>query len=217
MREPIKSSIYIGIFEWDSHSLPEWEKLACQVGHRSKNEFSSESRYLEHLAGRGAIAILAKQLNWKITLSTGAFGEPRVKGRENTFASVSHTKGIAVGAIATYPIGVDIEDTKRVISDKVIRKVCHSDELKSFSPIYLWSAKESVSKALGIGIKFGLRAFQIAPIDKKNAQVIFHSQYPTPFALRDAQVSFILHKNWVVSICSEKNAFDTPIKRINLS
>lgn len=87
-------------------------------------------------------------------------GEPAIEGK-SCRASIAHTNGWAIGAVAQHAIGVDIECVRaRIHASELLRYIASLAEqqicarLCKTEPAYaltiLWVVKESVRKCLGI-------------------------------------------------------------------
>ena len=68
----------------------------------------------------------------------GEFGKPMLAGHENLHFSLAHSAGMAVGALSTVPIGVDVERLPGFPRD--------------VAEPYEWTEMESVGKLLGCGV-----------------------------------------------------------------
>ncbi|WP_433162326.1 4'-phosphopantetheinyl transferase family protein [Kribbella sp. CA-247076] len=105
-----------------------------------------------------------------------ATGRPYVDGLD---VSISHSRNLlAVAAAVTGPVGVDVEDVyPRAVSGLAARWFDPSelewmarqpDELVAF--LHLWTAKEAVGKALGLGLRrAGLRRCVPLPMPSDGA------------------------------------------------
>ena len=86
---------------------------------------------------------------------------------KNTMGSISHSGGLAVcaaGMVGSFrAIGIDIQEITESITEKLIKRICSAEELEwareagldelSLRGAALFSAKESVIKALQLGFK----------------------------------------------------------------
>jgi phosphopantetheinyl transferase len=138
----------------------------------------------------------------------------------NLFCSIAHTEWAAVAAVSPYPVGIDIELKNRSVEKVISRVALDSERIqlrKSNQEIQqeikepellLWTGKEAVSKAFGLGIQIGLQNIKI-DFDSK-IKVLCNSKLPTPHILSSPQLQFRVHKDYLISICSEEQAFLKP-------
>ena len=102
-----------------------------------------------------------------IEFTTNAFGKPQLGEPHQASGlhfNVSHTDGIALIAVATVPIGVDIERLREVpAADGLVRRYFHEIEQHQFRSLapslrtaaFLkgWVCKEAVLKGIGCGVR----------------------------------------------------------------
>jgi 4'-phosphopantetheinyl transferase len=90
-------------------------------------------------------------------------GRPIVRANPGLRLSVAHSGEFVACAVSTRSVGVDIERSDRVEADDVLaRRVCTAGELRELERlrpplrhvalIRLWTRKEAVVKALGVGL-----------------------------------------------------------------
>ncbi|WP_165249475.1 4'-phosphopantetheinyl transferase family protein [Adlercreutzia sp. ZJ141] len=75
-------------------------------------------------------------------------GKPVFVGCPEVHFSVSHTKGCVMVVLSDSPCGCDIE-LSRVVPAKVLSKVSSVEERQSFTPLEIWTLKESAVKFVG--------------------------------------------------------------------
>lgn len=86
--------------------------------------------------------------------------------------SVTHTAGLIAVAVGDVRVGVDAEDVTRSTDvDAVGRRWLHPDEYAAIDVagqeerrrrfFEIWTVKEAYSKALGLGLKLGLKTFRV--------------------------------------------------------
>lgn len=114
-----------------------------------------------------------------LLFETGPYGKPRLAGRGGPFFNVSHSGDYAlVGLAQVRPIGVDIECARASLdvldlagsffSPREYRLLAGLDATVRESAFYtIWTGKEAVLKALGIGIAEHLRDFSVLPNDPR--------------------------------------------------
>lgn len=106
-----------------------------------------------------------------ISFEFGAHGKPRVRGAALHF-SLTHTGWHAMLAVAEDELGLDAEEIRpERIDDELARRVMTDAEFERWSRapgtpqvetfFRLWSAKESLMKATGLGLALGPRSFAV--------------------------------------------------------
>lgn len=93
--------------------------------------------------------LVAKQLGYLPELAVAEQGKPYFPQESGVYFSVSHTKDGAMVAVATVPIGVDLERI-RPISTYTMQRVGHTDTIDAF--FQTWVEREAQGKCLGTGI-----------------------------------------------------------------
>jgi 4'-phosphopantetheinyl transferase len=130
-----------------------------------------------------AISVPANQL----IFAEGPHGKPRLAGMEGPQFNVSHSGSWAlIGMSDCRPIGVDIELTRKAGNELDLARSFFSDaeyralealqdgvRLQTFYKI--WTCKEAVLKALGVGISEHLRDFSVEWTDDRYAIVPQHN------------------------------------------
>ena len=186
----------------------------------------SEARYLSYLAGRAALATIFDALGVRATVEPEVtYGYLSVRSSSgNCFANISHTDDVAVGVVGPSTIGIDIESAARSASRAIVKAA--SDEERVLLPksvsahggkmipgeIALWSAKEAVSKATGLGIKFGLTVFEVDMVTKAPHPVKICVE--SPLHLHDPAVKFLSFEDYVISLCTERKLLEGAIHRV---
>ena len=87
----------------------------------------------------------------------GYHGPVTVEGADVVSLSVSHASShVAVAISESGVVGIDIEDGRRPLSERVARSFLHPDERKSTVQegdlLRVWTRKEAVLKAAGVGL-----------------------------------------------------------------
>ena len=112
----------------------------------------------------------------------GPNGKPTLAGPAgNLHFNLSHSGGIAVCAIsASHPVGVDIEVPRPIESD-VARHFFSAAENRDLDSLRgehwrqgffnCWVRKESIVKAIGLGLSFDLKCFDVSLIPGEPARV----------------------------------------------
>lgn len=183
----------------------------------SAKERAHEGRRKAFFAGRACVSALLESEGLSDSVMPDAeFGFLTLKHNRALSINVSHTDEVAVAALSTSPVGVDIERADRPISQKVLDKILLPGEEEglrrvlgeTFRPVFIWSVKEAISKATGLGIKFGLSAFEIIPTSNPPWPVKLGETGPLP--LIDPAISILLWNDYVLSICAQKQSLFTP-------
>jgi 4'-phosphopantetheinyl transferase EntD len=178
-------------------------------------EKSSLGRQTEFYAGRAALAFAFQEIGFEaVVVPNPWFGFLTAHPDNGIFINLSHTRGFAVAALAHHPIGVDVEALGRDTS-RALRKVATKEELemiagldfkvgtKAVAPgVALWSAKEAISKAVGLGIKFGMQAFN--PDLTQSAPCPVSLKLTGPLPLKNPAVAFHVHAGFLIAVCSKK-------------
>ena len=175
---------YVHIWIIDiSRSLQQWEKYCSLL---SKDEIERANRFyspIDHdrfILYRGILRLLlahylCKKPN-KITFIYNPYGKPSINFEINKLGlsfNQSHSSNIGVMAITTFSsIGVDIEymrddvpiltisnDFFSVKEKSDLEKLPHFSKVNAFYKI--WTEKEAILKAMGIGLSIPLNSFTV--------------------------------------------------------
>lgn len=94
-----------------------------------------------------------------IEFETDNYGKPYLKNCDKIKFNLSHSGDVAVCAVSTKAVGVDIEKSNR-ISEQIADRYFSAEEKKQpFA--YIWTRKEALAKASGIGITIGFDKFAV--------------------------------------------------------
>jgi len=143
---------------------PQLESYARGIIHpKDRRRFGKwTERKIAYFAGRAALRAGLEKL--KVTgkvLPNPEFGYLTLETSVPLYGNISHTHGLVAAVIGKHPIGVDVEKGARDAS-RVMKRVATEKERSEWEvPIELWSAKEAFSKAFGLGMRFGLQAFEV--------------------------------------------------------
>ena len=114
----------------------------------------------------------------EVPITTGEHGKPALDGIRNMKRiefNISHSEDLVLAGFALHTtLGVDIEQVRdRTLLDEITRKHFHPDEQylvlgengeTDVTMFYrIWSLKEAVVKAMGIGIGYPTSSFSVAP------------------------------------------------------
>lgn len=138
------------------------------------------------------------------------------------FVNLSHTESIVVAAFSTTPVGIDIEKKNRSAM-RVIPRVMTKEEKQwikevpqlpkseTGTDIFLWSAKEAFSKALGLGMKFGFKAFEIT--SREESVFVAHTKIKGPLQVLNPGIYHCTYEEYFISLCAEHQALLAGIDR----
>jgi 4'-phosphopantetheinyl transferase len=123
----------------------------------------------------------------EIKLDIDCFGKPRLANSDALFFNLSHSGNFALIALSAHrPVGVDIEAASTTLDSNSIhasltpdeRRYCEtSADTKAFFRI--WSGKEAVLKAWGVGIAKHLPSVSVIPATPGHYAVSFHVVAPS--------------------------------------
>lgn len=175
----------------------------------------SEERWQAYCAGRSALAVAFRERKLgRLKVSPDPdFGFLSVKDRPDLFVNISHTEKIAVGVLSQRPIGVDVENVNRSVEIALKRAAAPAEAVYRSGralnveggevpdAVALWSAKEAFSKALGLGIKFGLHDLRV----ELTGKMPFVGKTPLrgPLTVGDPAVHILRFSDYVISVCGE--------------
>ncbi|OCL27882.1 hypothetical protein U472_04335 [Orenia metallireducens] len=111
--------------------------------------------------------------NNQIIFENNNYGKPFLKGYDNLYFNISHSRRWVVCAISEREVGVDIEEVKAIdlnIAKRFFSKKEYEELMtknNQLSYFYnLWTLKESYIKAVGMGLSIPLNQFTIIDRDK---------------------------------------------------
>lgn len=135
--------------------------------------------------------------NDEIVIRTNSFGKPYIEGNP-VFFNISHAGAFIAVALDRAPIGIDIEqagewsmDVARLIcSPRELELLANTDDCRARQELffYIWTAKESVLKAIGVGLSQLPSTFEIVqetavPVQRNQLWKVNHyyvKQYVVP-------------------------------------
>ncbi len=149
----------------------------------------------------------------------GEYGKPYIPGSVLHF-NLSHAGSLAVCAVATSPVGCDVERVGR--DDHGIPAHYFSgteqawigsgqtEEERNRRFCTLWTMRESVVKATGQGLSIDLRRFEIIP-DGDGFRLGRHD-FPGEYFLRN--MSF--REDYCCAVCSAEDLFESRVRKVRL-
>lgn len=156
---------------------------ARALSHLSMRELACYRALARHaradwLAGRIALKEAYRRHEGRRTLANSAIsvtnrasGEPYVTSRPALHCSIAHVAGYGVAAVADHRVGVDVERVERVPAT-ALRAIASAAEVRALAGVVtsdilvtlLWTVKEAVLKALGLGLRVPPRSLWVEPL-----------------------------------------------------
>ena len=122
------------------------------------------------------------------------FGKPL---SEDVNFNISHSKGVVVFVKDNIPIGIDIEKI-RPVENSLVEYISSNEEreyIKSDINFYeIWTNKESLTKAIGTGIKTKIKDIPGLPINGKKT-----------YQEKEFYSKTIKYKDYIISVTRENN------------
>lgn len=169
------------------------------------------ARYL--LSGR------LKRNSNKIIFTVGPNGKPAFPEEIDLHFNISHSGQWAVCALASIPVGVDVERMRRVnpglaerffSADEVATLRALPPEMQTAQFIQLWTLKESFLKAIGRGLTRNLNSFSI--IQQGNMFEISGDDSVTDYRLK----LYDLAPDYMLAVCAPSGDFSESVKIISV-
>lgn len=128
---------------------PEWDLLADLT----LGENVHPDRKASFLLARNALRICLKEAGKNVAISELILKDySGIKGVPEFILSLSHTKSCGAALLAPAvefrSVGIDVEDSGRVVKKSIIERVGHPGDDTTLRNIELWSLKEASFKAL---------------------------------------------------------------------
>ena len=145
-------------------ALPEWRRRKWAAYRFEADRRLSVAAWLLLKTMLAEAGVAAERL----AVVESEFGKPAFLPPCPFYFSLSHTRGRVMAALATSPVGCDVEAPLRVggdvlraaLADRELAFVRSSPEpMRAFAR--LWTRKESYLKALGTGLRTDLRALDV--------------------------------------------------------
>jgi len=149
-QKQLSPAVSIAVWQIDEIEDFFWNSLQLFVEDEAKiKRIKLQQVRLQKLACRAALAKLLENNSVKITYSV--YGAPLL---ENYYLSFSHTKNAAAVALATIPVGIDMEELSPRILHLYPRfmsehEIATSDVSNMKDLYYYWCAKEAMYKWYG--------------------------------------------------------------------
>lgn len=186
----------ITLFEVNAKdSLPRFKPYISAAEWAHCLRFNTPLLQLRYAATR---ALLRKKLSQKtgvcpmaLQFEFNKYKKPQLKDNDDWYFSISHSQNTTAIAVASAPIGIDIEHTTVLADKKMIPLFIRNDEsklLQSEVDFYqLWCIKEAILKAVGTGFYTDPLRFQLLPLTDhffetylEQQHYVAHSLMPIP-------------------------------------
>lgn len=149
-----------------------------------------------------------------LKLSVNDYGKPQVENRDDINFNISHCDGVIICAMSDKEIGVDVEKI-RDFDRYAAKRVCNENELaiinNSNNPnktfFSYWTLKESLGKALGVGLHYPLKENNFNFYEGK----IFSSYQGLILK------QFEVNDNYLISICTNEEEEKIELKEVEIS
>jgi len=147
--------------------------------------------------------------------SFGENGKPFIKGDNNIYFNLSHSRDRVMCAISKKEVGCDVEEIKEV-DLKVAKRFFFAEEYKTIleqkTPeaqrdmfFRFWTMKESFMKATGLGMKLPLDSFCVSL--KGGKPTLTHSVSTETYYLKEC----FLEQSYKYSVCSLVPVVEEPV------
>ncbi|MEM9080137.1 MAG: 4'-phosphopantetheinyl transferase superfamily protein [Verrucomicrobiota bacterium] len=122
------------------------------------NRFLTPKDQKRYLTTQTALRqILAQYLHTDPTtlaFETNPFGKPSLAPpHQHLHFNLSHAHDLSLLALATHPLGIDLEPSSRDLTDLASSILHPNEQANSLNLLKLWTAKEAYLKALGQGLQ----------------------------------------------------------------
>jgi 4'-phosphopantetheinyl transferase len=154
---------------------------------KAAKQFVFEKDYKLYVASHGILRILLgnylKQQPKSVIYKYNDFGKPFVEFSDIQFNLSHNSTKILIGITLNYNIGVDVEFVKEMHDhDSIVRRFFSKKEQEEFFEylkeqrnqiFYLgWTRKEAFIKALGKGLSFPLKDFDVTLSPEKKSEIL---------------------------------------------
>lgn len=153
----------------------DYEEIKKKVSHR-RIERSEKYKYDIDKKRSVAVEYLLNEMlvengyeiQTPVDITYDEHGKPHLLGEDGAdtiYFSLSHSGDYVACMISDRPCGIDIEKHKDREYEKIARRICTDLELYGIETSQkffdLWTAKESILKAYGLGLALDMRSFEI--------------------------------------------------------
>ncbi|WP_314590397.1 4'-phosphopantetheinyl transferase superfamily protein [Paenibacillus terrigena] len=183
-----------------------------------KRKKDAELCLLADILVRAFVINRLKLDNAQLNFDKNKYGKPYLIGFPSFHYNVSHSGDWVVAAFDSQPIGIDIEKIEP-LDLQIAESICTENEFSylitqsgpdRLSYFYkLWTLKESLTKAIGMGLSLPFNSFNICPDDQQNI-ISYHFKY-IDWYLKQYDYTH----NYSFAVCSTHNQFPDPLTMTN--
>ncbi len=184
-------------------SQEENQRMALFLKDEDKNSF-----LISHFLKRMVCSSILKVLPEELAFTQNTWGKPHIETPNTPFCfSISHDgPWCAIAASSLAPLGLDIQSSFH-LDEKALHKIMHPKDYlypqNSLQLAQIWSMKEAVVKAMGMGLHYPLHLICLSNPQQNNSflalteEQIFHVKFWTfdtfSMALASTQAQEITH------------------------
>lgn len=199
--------IHMSLAKFNEQSQEYYLEFLSEKEKKRYENYKYQARKKSFLLGRTTAKLSIKELCHaepkSYSIVSGIFSQPVVEDlTEKIQVSIAHTNVVCASLAYNelFPVGIDIEKISQK-NIEVIFKVLTNDERKfveadEINAFLLWTAKESLGKALRTGITIPLKLMEINTIEKKGE--IYHVGFSNFGQYKSFSFRF---ENNFISIC----------------
>jgi len=143
----------------------------------------------------------------KVVIKNSQSGQPYIEGYEILHCSIGHSYGLGVGAVAPFRVGIDVEKIRPHLNS-LANYIAEPEELLLVENFFnnqtdkitlVWTVKESVMKALGIGFKISPKQVKIVGQGNRFFEVEVLDSTPSYWYVRPVDT-----EDYYISVAYEK-------------
>ena len=166
----------------------------------------------QHWASRAALSSLLTDES-ALLVRNHEYGFYSIRSKDTClYTSFSHTQTLAAAAVSLGPIGIDLEPCSRDAA-AVLTRICHKEELlfaggdccvdahTISNALMIWTGKEAMAKASGLGMRYGLKNFELHPAKAPFSKGRIHRN--GPIQLRRPSLEYFVYQGHLLAVCLE--------------
>ena len=160
-------------------------------------ELNKSTHAEQHEAGRALLrrALADGEISPDLAVEIDSNGKPFLPDAPDFHFSIAHCGNRVVCAVSDVPVGCDLE-RERVLKRDISRRICSDAEcaaVRSSADLFtLWTGKEAVLKAIGLGLRLPLSGIEVGL-----AETVHLAVNDTPCVLRRTK----MEDGWHLAIC----------------